>query len=285
MKSFKNKVAAITGAGSGIGRALAAQLAAQNCALALSDIDEKGLSETAARIRKASDVKITTHKLDVADRGAVEAWAAQVAKDHGGVNLLFNNAGVALGASLEDVSYEDFEWIVSINFWGVVYGTKAFLPYMRKSGEGHIVNLSSLFGLMSLPSQGAYNATKFAVRGFTESLRQELDVDGGQISATSVHPGGIKTNIAKSARFDASTSKMTGQSAESSKVLFERLFITSADQAAATILKAVKKNQRRVLVGPDAKLLDLLVRLAPSGYQAASKFAMKGMKRFAKAKG
>ena len=282
MKAFSGKVAAITGAGSGIGRALAGQLAAQGCALALADIEAQGLEHTRADIAARHDVAVTTANLDVSDRAAVEAWAAQVVADHGRVNLLFNNAGVALGASIAEVSYADFEWIVGVNFWGVVYGTKAFLPHLKAAGEGHIVNLSSLFGLLSLPSQGTYNATKFAVRGFTEALRQELELEDCGVSATSVHPGGIKTNIARSARFDPSVSAMTGQSAERAKAQFERLFITSADSAATTILKAVKANRRRVLVGPDAKLLDLAVRFAPSGYQRIAGLALGAYQRLAR---
>lgn len=284
MKSFKGRTAAITGAGSGIGRALAQQLAARGCGLALADIDAAGLAATVQSLQSEFEVPVSSQSLDVSDRAAVEAWADAAAAEHGQINLVFNNAGVALGASIEDVSYTDFEWIVNINFWGVVYGTKAFLPHLRAAGEGHIVNISSLFGLMSLPSQGTYNATKFAVRGFTEALRQELELDGGRVSATSVHPGGIKTNIAKAARFDPSTSRMTGADANKSKALMERLFITSADQAASIILRAVQKNQRRVLVGPDAKLLDLMVRLAPSGYQRLSGLALQGMQRLARAR-
>ena len=270
MKSFENKVAAITGAGSGMGRTLALRLAAQKCQLALSDVNEAGLAET-AQLAAQSGVKVTSKKVDVADRAAVCAWADEVVRDHGKVNLIFNNAGVALGATVEGMSYEDFEWIVGINFWGVVHGTKAFLPYLKAAGEGHIINTSSVFGLMGIPSQSAYNATKFAVRGFTEALRQELDLGKSNVSATSVHPGGIKTNIARAARMTKSIRDI-GLDDERGSEKFEKLFITTADSAAATILRAVRCNKRRVLIGPDAHVVDLMVRLLPSSYQRITTF-------------
>lgn len=185
MKQFANKVAAITGAGSGIGRALAMELAAVGCDLALSDISETGLKTTADQA-SAQGVKVTTTVLDVADRAAVYAWADQVVTDHGRVNLLFNNAGVALAAPAETTSQADFEWLMNINFWGVVYGTQAFLPHLRASGEGHVVNLSSLFGLIGMPTQASYCAAKFAVRGYTETLRMELEMEGAPVDRKSV---------------------------------------------------------------------------------------------------
>lgn len=264
MKDFKNKVAAITGAGSGMGRSLAVLLAARGCHVALSDINEKGLAET-VKLLDGTGVKVTSQKLDVADKDAVFAWADKVAGDHGKVNLIFNNAGVALGSVVDGGGYDDFEWIMNINFWGVVHGTKAFLPYLKDTGDGHIINTSSLFGLIAVPSQSAYNASKFAVRGFTEALREELDLQKVGVSATSVHPGGIKTNIAKAARMDQSISKLGMDASSTAK--FEKLFRTTADEAAAQMLRAVEKNQRRLLIGADAKVLDLVVRLFPSGYQ------------------
>lgn len=266
MKTFADKVAAITGAGSGIGRALALRLAAQHCHLALSDIDEHGLAETAKLAAEvAPDVQISVATLDVARRDAVGAWADRVVHEHGRVNLIFNNAGVALSATVEGMSYDDFEWIVDINFWGVVHGTKAFLPHLRASGDGHVVNLSSVFGLAGVPGQSAYNASKFAVRGFTEALRQELDLTGAVVSATSVHPGGIKTGIARNARTDASI-RAIGLDDERIHERAEALFITSADAAARIILRAVQRNRRRVLIGADAQLLDKVQRLFPSAY-------------------
>ncbi len=267
MKKFKHKVAAITGAGSGIGQALAVELARQGCDLALCGRKMGPLKETAKKVRAVADVKVTLDSVDVSDRGAVFAWADKVVADHGRVNLLFNNAGVALGASAEEVSYENFEWIMDINFWGVVHGCKAFLPKLRASGDGHVVNISSLFGLLGLPGQSAYNASKFAVRGYTEALRQELDLEKGPVSATSVHPGGIKTNINKSARIDDSIKSIVRDTADAQEQ-FEKLLRTTSEDAAKQILRAVAKNKRRVLVGLDAKAMDKVVRIAPSLYQA-----------------
>ena len=213
MKDFNDRVAAITGAGSGIGRALANALARRGAHVALSDIDDSGLAETAAQC-EGFGVEITSDHLDVADRDAVYAWADRVVTLHGRVNLIVNNAGVALGATVESMSYEDFEWLMRIDFWGVVYGTKAFLPYLKQSGEGHVVNLSSVFGLISVPSQSAYNAAKFAVRGFTDTLRMELEIEDANVSVTTVHPGGIKTNIARNARMDPSIRDIAGRSGE-----------------------------------------------------------------------
>lgn len=266
MKSFKDKVAAITGAGSGMGRELALELARAGCHLALSDVNERGLAETALAAREIG-VRVTTARVDVADRAAVYAWAERVVSDHGKVNLVFNNAGVALGSTVDGMSYEDFEWLMNINFWGVVYGTKAFLPHLKATRDGHIVNTSSIFGLAGIPSQSAYNAAKFAVRGFTESLRQELDLAECGVSATSVHPGGIKTNIAKAARFSSDMQAFTGSDESKSKANFEKLFITTANSAAKTILRAVQRNSRRVLVGPDAVAFDAMVRMLPASYQ------------------
>ena len=278
MKDFKNKVAAITGAASGMGRTLSLELARRGCHLAISDVNETGLAETAQMAGKFG-VKVTTAKLNVADREAMNAWADQVVREHGKVNLIFNNAGVALGAFLDTVSPKDFEWIMGINFWGVVWGTQAFLPHLKKSGDGHVINISSLFGLMSLPSQGTYNASKFAVRGFTEALRQELDMEACGVSATCIHPGGIRTNIARDARMDHSITAKTGGSAQAAKDRFDKLLnATSAESAARQILRGVEGNQRRVLVGLDAKFLDKLVRVLGSWYQPLTTlFARKGM--------
>jgi NAD(P)-dependent dehydrogenase (short-subunit alcohol dehydrogenase family) len=269
MKRFKGKVAAITGAASGIGRSLAVQLAESGCELALSDVNETGLAETAAQAR-AYGVKVTSETVDVSDRDAVYRWAHGVVVDHGQVNFIFNNAGVALGATVEAMKYEDFEWLMGINFWGVVYGTKAFLPHLKASGDGHVVNISSVFGIAGIPSQSAYNAAKFAVRGFTESLSQELAITGAPVRATSVHPGGIKTNIARAARVDESLRDL-GIDSEDTADRFERAFITSPDKAASIILRAVAKNRRRVLVGPDAYVFDWVVRLLPTAYQEVTR--------------
>ena len=259
-------MAAITGAGSGIGRALALRLAREGCDLALADVNEGTLAETAA----LAGVKTTTARVDVAVREQVFAWAAQAVRDHGKVNLAINNAGVGLGATAEGITPEEFQWIMGINFWGVVHVTQAFLPHLRASGEGHVVNLSSLFGLIAVPGQSAYNASKFAVRGYTESLRQELDLTGACVSATCVHPGGIKTNIARAARVSQSLRELGQEDPAALTREFERNFRTSADEAAAQILRGVQRNARRVLIGADARALDLLQRLLGAGYQRLS---------------
>lgn len=272
MKSFHAKVAAITGAASGIGRALALQLAREGCNLSLSDINDKDLQQTVEMAQAAAEkagkhILVTATRLDVSNRQGVYQWAERTVADHGRVNLIFNNAGVALAATVEGVDYDDFDWIMNINFWGVVYGTKAFLPHLKSSGDGHVINVSSIFGLFSQPTQSTYNASKFAVRGFTESLRQELDMQNCGVSATCVHPGGIKTNIARDARYTDSVSELTGQGEDSGKKTFEKLFITTAEKAAKIILDAVRQNKRRVLVGPDAVAIDLMVRTLPETYQ------------------
>ncbi len=230
MKDFHNKVAVITGAGSGIGRALAHDLAAAGARLALSDVNQVGLQETADALNLGSD-RLITEAFDVADRDAFYAFAERVTGHFGAVHLVFNNAGVALGATVEDMSYEDFEWLMGINFWGVVYGTKAFLPHLKAAGEGHIVNVSSVFGLIGVPTQSAYNASKFAVRGFTEALRQELEMEGGRVSCTSVHPGGIKTNIARNARMGAGVEKITGGDGDKARRASEKMFRTTPAEA------------------------------------------------------
>ena len=265
MRTFDGRVAAITGAGSGIGRALARELAARHAPLALSDIDEAALAETVT-LCEGSGVKVTSQRLDVADRTAVYAWADQVVEDHGKANLIFNNAGVALAATIEAMSYEDFEWLMDINFWGVVYGTKAFLPHLKAADEGHVVNISSVFGLISVPSQSAYNAAKFAVRGFTDALRMELEIEGAAVSCTTVHPGGIKTNIARHARIDDSVIEMSGNP-EEARGQFDKVALTRPEKAARQILTAVEHDRRRALIGPDAPVIDLISRLPAGLYQ------------------
>ncbi|MBU0915146.1 MAG: SDR family NAD(P)-dependent oxidoreductase [Gammaproteobacteria bacterium] len=267
MKDFKNKVAAITGAASGMGRTLAVELARRGCHLTLSDVNEAELVKT-AELASKHGVKVTVKKVNVANRDEVFAWADEAARDHGKVNLVFNNAGVALTATVEGVKIQDFEWIMGINFWGVVHGTQAFLPHLRKSGDGHVINTSSLFGLMAVPTQGTYNASKFAVRGYTEALRMELEMEGCGVSATCVHPGGIATNIAMAGKIDESVTSKTGVSEADHKRMANKLInVTTAEAAALQILKAVENNERRVLVGPDARFLDKVVRLLGSTYQ------------------
>lgn len=281
MKSFHDKVAAITGAGSGIGRALALNLARQGCELALSDVNELGLAETVEQVRRF-EVKVSHQRVDVADFEAVCQWADQVMIDHGRVNLIFNNAGVAHGGSVEGNALDDYHWIMNINFWGVVHGTKAFLPYLKASGAGHVVNVSSVFGLFAQPGMSAYNATKYAVRGFSESLRQELDIANCGVSASCVHPGGIRTNIAHNARMNDSLAEVTGQDAGQSRQLFNDLLLrTSPEKAAAAILHGVQRNQRRILIGLDANGVDLMMRGMPSLYQRMVVLSMRLAARFA----
>lgn len=273
MKNFNNKVAAITGAGSGIGQQLAVLLAKQGCHLALSDVNEQGLLKTIELI-KDMGVRATLDKVNVANLEEVRAWAEKVEQDHGSINMIFNNAGVALGSTVEGASYDELEWIVGINFWGVVYGTKEFLPRIKKTGDGHVVNISSLFGLTAQPTQSAYNATKFAVRGFTESLRQELDIENCGVSALCVHPGGIRTNIANAAKMNDSL-RALGMSPEKSARSFNKLLRCPPEEAARQILEAVQKDKRRLLIGNDAKAIDLIQRILPTGYQKVTAFATK----------
>lgn len=265
MKTLKGKVAAVTGAGSGIGQALAIALAKEGCHLALSDISDKGLAETLIEVMNYP-IKVTIHPVDVAKQEQVAEWAKAVVTEHGHVNLIFNNAGVAMGSTAEGMSYDDLNWLMGINFWGVIHGTKEFLPYLKQSGDGHIINISSMFGLTAQPTQSAYNASKFAVRGFTESLRQELDMQNCGVSATCVHPGGIRTNIAKAARINNSVEAL-GMDPAKSQDAFEKVLRTSSEDAASQILDAVRHNRRRLLIGTDAKVVDILQRLMPQGYQ------------------
>ncbi|HJR39369.1 MAG TPA: SDR family NAD(P)-dependent oxidoreductase [Nocardioidaceae bacterium] len=262
MKTLDGKVVVITGAGSGIGRELALNAAARGALLALSDIDEVGLMETAERARTRMAREVRTDKLDVSDRAAMASYAASVKEELGRVNLLVNNAGVALHGDFEETSYEQFEWVMGINFWGVVQGTKEFLPHLIESGDGHLVNISSLFGLMGMPGQSAYNAAKFGVRGFTEAVRQEMLVAGHPVQVSCVHPGGIKTAIARNARTTASHDQATV-----ARLFDKKLARTSAETAAQVIVDGILANKPRIVVGADAKALDALVRLVGPRYQ------------------
>lgn len=262
MKDFKNKVVVITGAGSGIGRALASKCAQRGAQLALCDVDTPGLEKTA---KLCGHADVMTQQVDVSERGAVEAFRDKVAETYGHVDAVFNNAGVAHAQTIEDTAYEDFEWIMGINFWGVVYGSKAFLPLLRKGNDAALVNVSSVFGLLSVPTQGTYNATKFAVRGFTEALRHETAGTGLHVMC--VHPGGIKTNIAQNARFH--TAPGGGTDHESAAALFDKIAMTRPERAADKILKDLAHNKGRSLIGLDAVVLDAVARLAPQRYWSA----------------
>ncbi len=260
--SLDGKVVVVTGAASGIGRAIAVEVAGRGAVLALSDVDTPGLQETARIVGRVTGQQPRVDKLDVRDRTAWQQYADSVVTDLGGVNVLVNNAGVALHGDFQHVDLEDFDFVMDVDFWGVVHGTKAFLPHLVASGDGHVVNVSSLFGLMSVPGQSAYNAAKFAVRGFTEALRQEMLVHGHPVRVTCVHPGGVKTAIARNARPVAGTDQVT------SAAYFDRhLARTTAEDAAKAIVAGVLAGRPRVLVGADAKVLDAFVRLAGPGYQ------------------
>jgi len=262
MRTLDGKVVAITGAASGIGRALALDLARRGASLALSDVDEAGLAETVTRVGAAGVRGVRADRVDVADRAAMAAYASSVAEHFGRVNVVVNNAGVSVSGDVTELSYDDLDWIVGINFWGVVHGTKEFLPHLIASGDGHVVNLSSLFGLVSVPGQSAYNATKYAVRGFSEALREEMLVAGHPVGVTVVHPGGIKTDIVRNSRVSGVRDK------EATVRLFdERLATMSPERAAGIIVKAVLADQPRLLVGLDAHVLHHVARLMGARYQ------------------
>jgi short-subunit dehydrogenase len=258
--SLANRTAVITGAGSGIGRAIAQSLARRGCHLALADINGAGLAES-ARLLMTKGIRVSRHEIDVANREAVAELPQAVAAEHGGTDLLFNNAGVALAGTFAEITEHDFEWLFEINFWAVVRLTRLFLPLLKASDDARIVNLSSLFGLISPPGQTAYAASKFAVRGFSNALRFELA--GSNLGVTVVHPGGVATNIADSARRPAGiTNADLTQQIERAR----RALTMPPTTAGEIIVDAVERRAARVLVGKDAKMMALLERLAPVSY-------------------
>jgi NAD(P)-dependent dehydrogenase (short-subunit alcohol dehydrogenase family) len=257
------RTAVITGAGSGMGRGLAQLLARRGCPVAIFDIDEAGLAETQRLIGDSGGDRVFARGLDVSDRDAQLALAAEVREwSPAPLGAVFNNAGVTLSQTIEDVSDEDFRWIVDVNFWGVVHGTKAYLPWLLEQNSGAVVNTSSIFGIVAWPTQGTYNATKFAVRGFTEALRHELRATG--VLAVSVHPGGVGTNIARNARFYVDDRGESDH--EQLQLDFARVARLSPDSAAEIIVRGVERGRGRVLVGSDARAVDLLQRLVPERY-------------------
>ena len=261
MEGFAGKVAVVTGAGSGIGQALAVELGRSGAKLAIGDVDTEGLADTERQL-KAIGAPVKADRLDVTERETFLAYADAVNEHFGKVNQIYNNAGIAYTGDIEVCPFKDIERVMDVDYWGVVNGTKAFLPHLIASGDGHVINVSSLFGLFSVPGQAAYNAAKFAVRGFTEALRQEMVLAGHPVAVTTVHPGGIKTAIARNATVAEGLDRD-----ELAKLFDKRLALTSPQRAARIILEAVRKKRARVLVGADAKALDALVRLTGSGYQ------------------
>lgn len=257
MKKLTDRTAVVTGAGGGIGRAVSVLLARRGCRLAIADINDEGLAETARLVRELGR-PVSTHHVDVSDKARMERFPAEVIEAHGGVNLLINNAGVAVNSSFREHSLEDFEWLMGINFWGVVYGCKFFLPELLKADEAHIVNLSSLFGLLGVPQQSSYCASKFAVRGFTESLRIELSGTG--VGITSVHPGGIATNIAAASRVaDDPATK-----AAHARVVRGFKKMVSPDIAAERIVSGIDRNKPRVLITRETHVADIAKRFLPN---------------------
>ncbi|HYN46663.1 MAG TPA: SDR family NAD(P)-dependent oxidoreductase [Allosphingosinicella sp.] len=259
---IRGHTAVVTGAAGGIGRGIARALARRGCNLALADLNETGLGDTVAML-SPHGVKTSCHLLDVADRAAVAVFPDAVESAHGRADILVNNAGVAVGGTFEEIAEEDFEWLFEINFWGVVRMTRAFLPLLRRSDDAHIVNISSLFGLIAPPGQSAYCASKFAVRGFSESLRRELEAEGAKVAITTVHPGGVATAIADSARAPKSRDP-----AERARELdnFRKFLKMPPERAGEIIVAGMERRKPRVIVGADAKSASLIERIAPVSY-------------------
>ena len=263
MRSVADKVVVITGAASGIGRALAVDVARRGARVAISDVDEAGLAETVELVKAAGAREVRGDRLDVADRAAFAAYAEAIVDHFGGVDVIVNNAGVALAGDVADLEYADMDWIIGIDFWRVVHGTKEFLPHLIASGDGHLVNMSSLFGLVSMPGQSLYNAAKYAVRGFSEALREELLMAGHPVGLTVVHPGGIRTAIARNARAASPEDHV-----ESARYFDEKLAMTGPEEAARIIVeKGILGGKARLLVGLDAHVVHHLARLTGSRYQ------------------
>ena len=264
MAVIRGAAAAVTGAASGIGRALALELAARGCDLALADRDEAGLQAVAAEIAKAGSRKVSVHGVDVAEPGQIEAFVQAAIAAHPRLNIVINNAGVALLGQFTEIDQAQMEWLMNINFWGVVHSTRAFLPHLSRQKEAHIVNLSSIFGIVAPPGQTAYSAAKFAVRGFSESLRHELKFAASPVRLSVVHPGGVATNIARISR----TGSCINDNARRAQSIerFDTFAKTTPAAAALRIINGIEKNQPRILIGNDARFMDLVQRLRPGTY-------------------
>ena len=267
MSSVAGKVAAVTGAGSGIGRAIAIELASRGARLALSDLNQEGLAASAELVKKRGSTPHTT-VLDVGDRDAVTGYAEEVAAHYGVVHQIYNNAGIAFSRSVLDSTYEDYERILQVNLWGVIHGTKAFLPHLIASGDGHVVNVSSLNGYLAQGGMSHYCTSKFAVRGFTEAVRMEILSEGLPVGVSSVHPVGIKTGIADAALTSARELGLPVTEADERrrKAYNEKLLRMDPAQAGRVIVDGVEKGRGRILVGQDAKVVDAFVRLLPARY-------------------
>jgi short-subunit dehydrogenase len=263
---FEGSAAAITGAASGIGRALAQELAARGCDLALADLDLAGLESVAKEITAARPRRVTMHRVDVADPNQIQDFAARAIADFPALNLLFNNAGVALLGQFDEFDLTQMAWLMDINFWGVVRGTRAFLEHLQSRPQAHIVNISSIFGIIAPAGQSAYAASKFAVRGFSEALRHELVANKSTVRLSVVHPGGVKTNIARKARSGTQLREAVSMSDLGDR--FERLARTTPGAAAQRIIRGIERNEPRILIGSDAKYLDIIQRLKPATYWA-----------------
>lgn len=264
MTAIRGSAAAVTGAASGIGRALALELALRGCDLALADRDEAGLQSVAAEIAKTFQRKVTTHRVDVGEPGEIAAFAEAATAAHPTLNIVINNAGVVLLGQFTEIDQAQMDWLFNINFWGVVHATRAFLPHLAKQREAHIVNLSSLFGLIAPPGQTAYCAAKFAVRGFSESLRHELAIANSPVKLSVVHPGGVSTNIVRNSRTGVGVTDNARRAQSIDR--FDAIAKTTPAAAALRIIEGIEKNAPRILIGNDARFMDLLQRLLPGTY-------------------
>jgi short-subunit dehydrogenase len=264
MTAIQGAAAAVTGAASGIGRALASELAARGCDLALADRDEPGLQAVAAEIAKSTPRKVSVHRVDLGERAAVADFATAAIAAHPSLNILINNAGVALLGQFHEIDQAEMEWLMNINFWGVVHSTRAFLSHLATRPQAHIVNVSSIYGIVAPPGQTAYSSAKFAVRGFSESLRHELQAANSPVRLSVVHPGGVSTNIVRNMRtgIGVTDNERRAQAIE----WFDKFAPTTPKNAALRIIKGIENDEPRILIGNDARFMDILQRFRPATY-------------------